>query len=591
VTALVVCMAAIGLIVATGSLSGSGESPDRTAPESQERRAAPTLPATPAREMPVPGPGRLAGYARDVNLNPVPGVRVHVAGAEFAARTDARGRYRLRLPRGEVTVVAEHPGHATQHVTLSGRPPGGRLDFSLAATRISAAGPDSAHRLILWTACRDVAALSEPALDRWIRRGVDGFVCSAGRLEAMGGEHAFNGDPRADLSSERYALQRALRSSAAVRKARSGELKLYLGVYASNAHNPQTAFEEWFDDEDWTAELLPAVRDVAAAARSLGFAGVAIDQELYPVSSGTEASWSWDYPGNERSEEEVRAQVAEQGRQLMGALLEGYPGLELAAYDTELPESWSEKVQEVVNGNLRAFEPDVRIDLWDGLSSVPGYSAIHWLDATFYKTPHLGSDWATGLQYNANRIYSLLSRRLSNWSYASSRLHLSPFSWINEGPSEFAAAQDPESVAEQLTAFTRWGTGGTSAIYNYGPLGKFDYKPYRQALRRASTPTTVTTSPPRLTIDPPSAAREPNLSGTATSDFAIRAVRWHDDRGRFGTAELDWDVEGGDIRNGWRWTMRWRLRGVRAPSGRTRITVVAEDIKGLASERTLTVTP
>ena len=565
----VAALAVAGLLLIVLSGSGGDGSGERVLPTSRDR------------DVPVGGPARIVGYVRDVNLNPVPGAAVRVAGTGTVAEADEQGRYELRAPEGDAQVVAEHPGYVKQPVRLSERPPGGRLDFSLAFTKRPAEAPDSAHRLIFWTSCSDVAKLSADELEDWIDLGLDGFVCSSGRLEATGGKHTFSGDPGAPLEGPGFELQRALRSSAAARMAKAGELKLYLGFYASNEDNTRTPLMEWFDDEAWTGELLPALRDLAGAARSLGFAGVAIDQELYPAPPDTEASWEWDYPGNERSEEDVRDQVAHRGRQLMESFLEAYPGLELVAYDLTIPESWEERVQEVQNDLDEPFADDVRLDFWDGLSSVQGYAAIHWLDATFYKTPHIGNAWDPALRYNASRVYSLLSRRFSNWPYASSRLHLSPFSWIDEGLTDFQAARDPAYVAEQLDAFSRWGTGGMLANYDYARFGDFDYEPYDDALRRASTPETVEHPRPRLAVGTPSLGDGLELAGTATSALAIRAVRWFDDRGGFGTAELDWD---GSVTN-------WRLAGVPAPAGETRLTIVAEDIKGLATARSLTIAP
>lgn len=570
---MIACTAAAGLLVLSGCQSGDGDA---------DGEATQRPPGTAAQsEVPAAAAGELAGYARDVNGNPVAGARIGQAGAEASVQTDARGRYRLRVPGGDVTLVAEHEGFVPQQVSLAERPPGGRLDFSLAATEPGAATPDSAHRLHFWTGCGAVAELSQAELDRWIELGVDGFVCSMGRLASTGGQHAFDADPAADLSDDSYSLQRALESSAAVRMARAGRLTLYLGFYASNAYNRRTPFEEWFDDEAWAGELLPALGELAGVARSLGFAGVAIDQELYPAPEDTEATWVWDYPGNERSEEEVRAQAAERGRQLMETLLEAFPGIELVGYDTDLPEAWAARVQEVANGRENAYESDVKIDFWDGLSSVPGYSAIRWLDATFYKASHAKGDWDTALRYNANRIYSLLSRRFSNWSYASSRLHVSPFSWIDSGRTEFTAARPPEYVAEQLDAFSRWGMGGMIANYDYGQFGDFDYDPYRDALVEASTPARVEHEPPRLVVGTPSVDGGLRLAGTAGSSLAIRSVRWYDEEGRFGTAQLESDGT----------SVEWRLAGARAPAGKTRLTIVAEDTKGLATARSLTFAP
>ena len=237
----------------------------------------------------------------------------------------------------------------------------------------------------------------------------------------------------------------------------------------------------------------------------------------------------------------------------MKAMVSGYPGLELLGYNTQIPESWYEKVQADVNDIPNAFGPDVRIDLWDGLSSVQGYSAIRWFDSIFYKTPHVaGASWDTALEYNANRIYSYLSRTFSNWSYASSRLHLSPFSWVERGARKpFSRARDPDYVAQQLDAFKRWGAGGAFGNFAFGPLRYAEYAPYDAALRQASTPARVDTSPPKLALTDPSgsaprvsAGETIRLKGTASDDFAIRAVRWYDDRGRQGVARLTWNYTG-----------------------------------------------
>jgi Carboxypeptidase regulatory-like domain len=590
-TVAVVGLAAAAALAAAVSLgwltSGGGRGSDEARPKVSGPGGVPKPLAT-------PGVGRVVGYVRDVNGNPLPGARVRVAGTRRGTTASSRGRYELPIPSGRSTLVAEDPAHTAQYVGLSPRPSrGSRLDFSLAVTeQRRAAGRNSADVLIFWTGCTSVASLSAGELDRLMEAGVDGFVCSVGRLLSMGGEHEFKGGPDARLRGSSFRLQRKLRDSAAVKRAMGGRLRLYLGFHASDYNNPDTPFKEWFDDRAWSRDVLTPVRSLAAAARSLGFVGVALDQELYPVSGGkATARWTWDYAGSGRSEHEVRAQVAKRGRQLMAAMLAGYPGLELVAYNTQIPGDWTEKVQEEVNGQPDAFAKDVRIDLWDGLSSVQGYSAIRWLDAIFYKSPHLGNDWSLALEYNANRIYSLLSRRWSNWPYASSRLHVTPFSWIDEGPSEFAAARDPGYVEDQLATFREWGTGGLFANYAYGGPTGFDYQPYANAMRDASTPGTVDQDPPTLSITSPAddgAIDAPNdrldINGTAGDDFGIRVVRWYDGRGTFGTAKLTWDAEDdGDA------ATRWRIDGIPLSPGTNRITIVAEDIKGLARVRTLTV--
>jgi Carboxypeptidase regulatory-like domain len=543
------------------------------------------------------GPRRMVGYIRDVNGNPVGAARVRIGGTRRGTRTSAKGRYALRLAPGARSLVVEHRDHLTQIVRLTrGVVRGHRLDFSLAAT--DATKPNSADALIFWVDCAQVAEMSADELNRLVADGVDGFVCMAGRLPTMGGLAHFSGNVHASLDGADYELQRSLRRSAVVTLAARGRLRLYLGFKTANYTNPSTPFMEWFDDARWSREVLPPVRDLAAAARTLGFAGIALDQEPYPGKDGARtASWDWDYPGNSRPEAEVRAQVERRGRQLMTAMLAGYPGLELVAYNTMIAGTWVDKVQQVVNDQTGVFGDDVRVDLWAGLSSVPGYTAIRWFDSIFYKTPHIGGDWSLALEDNANSTYSVLSRRFPNWSYASSRLHVSPFSWIDEGPkeSEFDDAREPGDVAEQLAAFRAWGAGGSFGNYAYCDPTGFDYEAYADGMRSASSPGRVDREPPDLSVTSPAGRgvdsatdQQLDIEGTAHDNFAIRVVRWYDAKNRFGTADLTWEAEE-ELSPDRDWVARWRIAGIPLSPGTNRIAVVAEDIKGLATVRRLTV--
>jgi hypothetical protein len=456
--------------------------------------------------------------------------------------------------------------------------------------------PNSADSLIVWTACSHVLELTDGELDLWRRRGVDGFACMHGLMRQMGGSQDFTRDPRASLAGSNYRFQRRLRDTNIVGRLRARGMKAYLGLKLANYFNTATPLKDWFDDRGWRDLVVPKMADAAAAARQLGFAGLAIDQELYPQRGGvTTASWDWDYPGNSHSASQVRAKARQRGRELMGALTRSFPGIELLAYHVHLPETWRELVQEKVNGIKRAMAPLLHIDFWDGLLSVEGYGAIRLADATFYKTPHVGS-WEPAFQYHYNKLYSYLSRRLSNWDYAASRLFVSPFSWIGPGPdaSAFDDARPPAYVATQLAAFRKWGMGGEFANYAYGGLSDFDYTPYVRAMQAASTPAVVDAKPPALVVNPARAASAVPvaslaLDGTATDDLAIRFVRWQNDRGGSGTAQLTWDVLSGDYRSGYKWRMRWRAPAIPLRPGLNQITVTAEDIKGLANAQVIRV--
>ncbi|MBM3334611.1 hypothetical protein FJY63_08105, partial [Candidatus Sumerlaeota bacterium] len=371
--------------------------------------------------------------------------------------------------------------------------------------------PNSASRLLFWVNAKEVAALTDVQLDLWKERGVGGFICMSRDLPGMGGVNKFTGDPKADLTVKGFELQRAFRDSRVVERAKHGGMKMYLGCHLVNYYNKSTPLKDWFDDAGWAEVALPRMQDLAAAARLLGFDGIAFDEELYPQTGKvTTATWDWNYPGNTHSEAEVRAKARQRGRELMRAVLDGFPAAEIVVYHYHFPGTWWTVVQERVNHRPNAADPALFLDFWDGLSSVEGYQAIRFINAVFYKTSHVGRNWDAALQYEFNTFYSLLSRRLSNWPYASSRIFQSPFIWISAGPrkSAYDAARPPAYVAAQLEAFAKWGMGGEFANFCYGGLSRFDYTPYVAAMQFVSRPFVADAQPPHVKVAGP-----PSLSG------------------------------------------------------------------------------
>ena len=453
----------------------------------------------------------------------------------------------------------------------------------------AAATPNSADGMITWTNCDDIAGLTNAELDTWKSRGVDGFVCVIRHLRGMGGSQDFTGDPAASLSGANYTLQRRLRDTDIAGRMRARGMKAYLGAYLVNYFNAATPLAEWFDDSGWRDRVLPKVGDLAGAAKRLGFAGLAFDHELYPQEGAHTASWSWRYPGHTRTETATRAKVKERGRQLMGAMVDGFPGLELVTYGVEFPESWNEVVQKEYNGVANAFADRLDIDFFDGLTSAEGYGALRIMDATFYKDSAPGN-WETALQYHFNRTLALLSRRLSNWEHASSRLAISPFSWIdpgNECNCGWAAARPPADVAEQLQAFRKWGMDGEFADYSFNGLRAFDYSPYVEAMRAASTPAVVDAQAPALSVSSAVPADGGmKIAGTTADNLAVRVVRWKTDSGS-GTAEVTWHADSGGPRTGYAWHSNWSIDAVPVEPGDGSITITVEDIKGLTTSRVI----
>jgi hypothetical protein len=485
-------------------------------------------------------------------------------------------------------------------MALIGVVPGGaRASTTEGASRgrAATATANSADRMIIWADCEELLKLRDTELDRWQRRGAGGFACAV-RLPGMGGNQRFTGDA-ARVNDKGFELQRALRESRVVQKARSRGMRLYLGFYLSNSENAATPLADWFDDEQWSHVVLPAVGDLAAAAKLLGFHGLAFDQELYSQLADRRqtATWDWAYPGNTHSEADVRRAARQRGEELMRAMLAQFPSVDILAYATHFPETWDALVQQEVNGDDHAYDHSVQINFWDGLTAVDGYSAVRFVSAVFYKTTHLaGASWDTAFTYQYNRLFALLSRRLSNWSYAADRIFESPFVWIDAGTTGFEAARSPSYVAEQLDAARRWGMGGEFANFAFNPLDKFDYRPYVSGMRSATRPGVVDSHAPDLTIAkpaPPStdagADGTVKLSGSATDNLAVRVVRWRTDEGKAGTARMTWTVSAGDPQVGWSWRIDWVADRVPVHLGTTTITMEAEDIKGLTTRRTVSV--
>jgi hypothetical protein len=466
-------------------------------------------------------------------------------------------------------------------------------------TSASEAGPpadpsNSANHMILWAGCDTVPSLTDAQLDVWRARGVTGFACSTRQLRGLGGSQDWTADVSGDLSGAAYDVERAIRDSHIVERAARRGMRMYLTFYLANLNNTATPLADWFDDRGWTEAVLPRARELAAAVRALGFVGVGLDQELYAqIGNVSTATWNWQYPGNTHNEPDVRAKARQRGAQFMQALVTGFPDLEVLAYATLFPETWEALIQKQVNGTANAYADSVQIDFWDGLTSVDGFRDVQVLDAIFFKSTQIaGDDWDLALRYATNSFFAVASRRFSNWNKVSSRVFYSPFGWISEGSSAFEKARDPDYVARQLAAFRRWGMNRMFAVYTYNTLETFDYGPYEAAMREATKAGIVDNQPPDIMVAPTRRSGSGStsviqLSGTATDNFAIRAVSWHTSASS-GSAELTFasksESSATDATSRMTWTADVPLDG-----GVKSIEIEAEDIKGLTTRTTVVI--
>jgi hypothetical protein len=457
----------------------------------------------------------------------------------------------------------------------------------------------AANRMLMWVNCGDIVNLTDAQLAAWHNLGVGGFVCQTQFLDGMGGANAFT-DPAGNLSAAQYSVERALVSSKVVARAHALGMTMYLAAYLENYYNTRTPLGEWFDDGSWSGTVLPSVARFASAAHSMGFDGLGFNEELYPQTGGAQsATWSWNYPGNTHTEQQVRTQVARRGAQLMGTIVSNFPQVDIVDYGTYLPGTWAAYMQSAVNGISNAYQNNVQLDFWNGLTQTSGYGAIRFLDSSFYKGPNVpGATFDAALQYNDDEWYALLSRSWSNWAYAADRVFVSPTAWIdgdvaNEGT--WTSPRPPASVATQLQEYRLWGMGGAFGLYSYNHLGQFDYSPYAAGMQAAATPGLVPTQPPTISVTQPAASTTlvsgttVSVSGVASDPMAVRVVRWSDSQGS-GTAQLTWQIQGGSASTAWTAQTMWVASSIPLGPGPNTITVSVEDIKGLSSQTSVVVT-
>jgi hypothetical protein len=453
------------------------------------------------------------------------------------------------------------------------------------ATRAQAA-TNSAHEMTFWADFEQVTALSDAQLDDFADMGVGAFVMSTGYLNGR----EWTDDPSAELKGGGFFYQRQLRDSRIVQRAGARGIDLYLGFFAVNPNNPSTPYADWFDDEGW-AWTTQKMGELAAAANMFGFHGIAVDQELY----GGQARWTWNYPGNTHTEAQVRAKAKQRGREAMTAILDGFPGAEMGVYNFMQKDSWLEWVYETTGSRpyagaptTDAFAPRVDIDFWDGMTSVEGYSAIRQWNSTFYKDWRLGNApgstlrWENALRADVSNTAEFLSKEFENWDYAAARYHSSPFSWINAGPlsSSWDDARSPSYVRTQLTAMRKFGMGGGFANYHWGGgLKPSWYAPYADVIQVAATPGNVDPTPPTLEA----AATSGSINGTAHDNLAVWTVRWRDNLGGTGVADLNFRITQGDMLYIEGWQMDWSVPREALTDGASSVRVVAVDIKRNAS--------
>jgi hypothetical protein len=124
-------------------------------------------------------------------------------------------------------------------------------------------------------------------------------------------------------------------------------------------------------------------------------------------------------------------------------------------------------------------------------------------------------------------------------------------------------------------------------------------------MQQASQPAVIDTLSPTLVITDPkisgqyqTSSSKLSLSGYAKDDMAIKAVRWTNNRGGSGAAQMNWQVFSNFTLasfakyylNSWDWQTNWGIADIMLQSGPNTITLVAEDTKSLKTTQILNVT-
>ena len=208
------------------------------------------------------------------------------------------------------------------------------------------------------------------------------------------------------------------------------------------------------------------------------------------------------------------------------------------------------------------YATSVQINLWDGLTSVPGYGPIRFMDATFYKTAHLTRrDLGQRDDLQHQPADGVLQPQPANWAYASSRVDISPFAWIDGDVANEGAFTAPRAARVRRRAARGVPPVGHGRRIRHLQLrpgsGHSTTRRTRPRMQAASIPGTIDNQPPGITVNRVQRTGDGVVvSGTATDDMAVSSVPGRPVRAS-GAAPMTWSVTGGSWSTGYQWHMDW----------------------------------
>lgn len=215
----------------------------------------------------------------------------------------------------------------------------------------------------------------------------------------------------------------------------------------------------------------------AAASYWMGCDGIYFDLEQYAgATANVTPSWQWNYTGHPFDEATTRALAVQRGAEMMRMFVKVWVSrkINITFYNWESKESWLyDVVRGVTNNQSHAgADADVRINVFDGWTSVAGYGDITFVDNTIQKItqgPNGSNDFNGATQYNSCKMTAWLSRSFSRWDLACDKFNISPFVGISPfsvGECPFAYARSPQNVQSQMAASRKYAMRNM-AYYDY----------------------------------------------------------------------------------------------------------------------------
>lgn len=432
---------------------------------------------------------------------------------------------------------------------------------------------------------------TDAQLNTWKARGVDAFYFNLHFLWGHGGSFRFTGNPASVGAGAEWARQREIRDTNIIARCNARGIETYPIIYLLNAANPDRIFQYWFDDSGWANSTLPELSNVAAMCELYGATGLAFDGEQY---AGPGTAWSISGPPAQgQPAATTRAKVRQRGFDMGNTLAAACPGIEIAFYYMRLPESWDEECFRLL-GSPNGSTNRTIWNLVDGLIG-SNIASLHGWDEGTMKQPNGPASFHEAFKWDVNRIYAHVSR---NWFYrdlATTKLNVSRFTWIDDDPNagSFGSARTAAATQVHWDAVKNWTVGRRFANFCFRPPNgaisgypaPFNYtspENYLPVILDTSTVETVDASPPSLSnvATTGNLTTGPfNVSGQARDNFAIKSIRWVNNRGGSGVAQMTWVVESGAYGNTQVWRTDWTITGIPVVQGvQNTVTITCQDI-------------